>query len=143
MRLVPTVALLSVAFVVACSSAPSGSAGAFPEAPLASLPTAGTQLGVEVRSAPAQPPARGLSELELRVHDGAGAPRDGLAISVTPVMAAHGHGAPGSPVVAAIGEGRYLVSELQLPMSGTWELRLALRGEGGFEDHATASIEVR
>ena len=135
--------VLAAALMGACGSASaSDSAGSFPDAPLASLPTT-TQLDVELRSAPMQPPSRGANELELRVRDGAGAPRDGLTISVTPFMAAHGHGAPGVPVVTAEGGGRYVVSSLQLPMSGTWELRLVLRGEGGFEDHATTTIEMQ
>lgn len=136
----------SFVLLSACVSAPAEETAVstgFPAPPLASLPTERGGLGVELRSAPSQPPLRGTSSVELRITDVAGSPRDGLTLDVLPWMPAHGHGAPGHPTVTAGGSGVYLVESLQFTMPGTWELRVTMRGDGGFEDHATAKLDVR
>lgn len=125
----------------AASSSPAPSTDAFPEAPYTSLATKG-QLSVELRTAPSQPPPRGESSAELRIQDATGVPRDGLTLRVTPWMPAHGHGAPSSPVTTPLGDGAYRVDALELPMPGTWELRIEISGPGGFEDHATTRLDV-
>ena len=136
------IASLTVA-LLACSavSTPTATGDAFPEAPYTSLATR-TELSVELRTAPSQPPPRGESAAELRIHDAAGLPRDGLTVRVTPWMPAHGHGAPSSPAVSALGDGAYRVDALELSMPGTWELRIELAGPDGFEDHATLRVDV-
>ncbi len=138
------VVLFSCLFSAACSSgAPAPTTEGFPAPAYASLATDHTQLSVELRTAPAQPPTRGTSSAELRVHDASGKARDGLALTVTPWMPAHGHGTSVMPVVTPTGDGAYVVEQLAFTMPGTWELRIAMTGEGGFEDHATTTIEVR
>lgn len=142
-----SLSVLSFALLAACASASpsSSSEGAmtFPDAPYGALATEPTHLSVELRTAPSQPPVRGTSAAELRVSDAAGIGREGLVVTVTPWMPAHGHGTAVSPVVTAQGGGVYVVENLALPMPGTWELRIAMTGEGGFEDHATTTLEVR
>ena len=137
------VASLALALLActACSS-PTTSGDAFSDAPYATLTTK-TQLSVELRTAPSQPPPRGESTAELRIRDVDGGPKDGLTLQVTPWMPAHGHGAPSSPVTTALGGGAYRVDGIELTMPGTWELRIEISSPDGFEDHATARVDVR
>lgn len=128
-------------FACTASALPGASSDAFPAAPYTSLATK-AQLSVELRTAPSQPPPRGESSAELRIHDASGVPRDGLTLRVTPWMPAHGHGAPSSPVTTALGDGAYRVDALELPMPGTWELRIEISGADGCEDQATTRLDV-
>ncbi len=130
--------------LLACtaSSSPTTSGDAFPDAPYATLVTKAL-LTIELRTAPSQPPPRGESTAELRIRDVDGVPKDGLTLRVTPWMPAHGHGAPSSPVTTALGGGAYRVDGVELTMAGTWELRVEISGPDGFEDQATARVDVR
>jgi hypothetical protein len=138
--LLSRVAWLAIA-VAACSGSSEGST-TFPEAPYASVPVDGQPLVVELRTAPSQPPERGVVAAQLRVTDTSGAPKDGLTIDVVPWMTAHGHGVSVAPIVVPTGDGNYRVDRLQLPMPGTWQLRLELRA-ADLDAHATADLEVR
>lgn len=127
--------------VAACSGSSEGS-GSFPDAPYASFADDGQSLTIELRTAPAQPPERGVVTAQLRVTDPGGTPRNGLAIDVVPWMPAHGHGSSVAPVVTDTGDGMYRIDRLQLPMPGMWQLRVAMRGTD-LDTHATANLEVR
>lgn len=128
--------------LTACQTANDDASAGFPAKAYASLST-DAHLQVEVRTAPSQPPALGASSIELRVHDATGTPRDGLTLTVSAWMPAHGHGAHGTPVITPLGDGVYRVESLSLTMAGTWQLRIAMSGEGGFVDHGTADLDVQ
>jgi hypothetical protein len=57
-----------------------------------------------------------------------GAPVDGLMVTVDPYMPAHLHGTSIVPVVAAEGQGRYRITQVDLSMAGHWELRTTFSG---------------
>lgn len=126
---------------VACGGPNEASAG-FPEAPYASFEVDGQPLKIELRTAPDQPPVRGEIRAELRITDVSGAPRDGLTIEVVPWMPAHGHGSNVTPIVEPSGAGVYRIEHLELPMPGTWQLRLGLKASD-LDAHATATLDVR
>ena len=71
-------------------------------------------------------PTRGVNTMKLHVADDAGRPVDGLAMTVTPWMASHAHGTSVIPVVTAMGNGDYVVSELNLFMPGRWQIRVSV-----------------
>jgi hypothetical protein len=128
---------------VACSAPPDRTTEAFPDTPFRRLDGDPSRLAVELRTAPSQPPTRGSSSAEMTVRDASGALRDDLTLKLTAWMPAHGHGSPTTPSVIPVGNGRYRIDALDLPMAGVWELRLDISGEGGLSDHASTTIEVR
>jgi hypothetical protein len=132
-------AVMTLAFVASCSSESSGDGAnaSFPNDPLATA-TSDSGLTVVVRTAPSQPPPRGTCTVELTITDAAGAPKDGLAVDVTPWMPAHGHGASVRPTVIAKSGGNYVVTDVSLFMPGEWELRTTIGGS----DHVTPKITV-
>jgi len=110
--------------ITACSSG-GGASTDFPVSAYATVTSSTGDVHYEMRTAPTQPPARGLVSLLLTVTDSSGAPVDGLTLDVVPWMPAMGHGASIVPSVVAQGHGDYLVNDLVLVMPGTWELRLS------------------
>ena len=128
-------------FVTTCAVACSAAEDTSAQAPYASTATSGA--AVEVSTAPAQPPVRGKVQLAVRIRDAAGAPRDGLDVSVVAFMPRHGHGSAGTPVVTPEGDGRYRVDDCALTMAGVWQLRMTMIGPDGSEDHATTTIDVQ
>ncbi len=116
------------ALLFACAPASDGSM-AFPSAPYATTQTPSGAYTIALRTAPSQPPPRGEMDLLLSVSDGAQQPVDGLTLGVVPWMPAMGHGSSIAPIVTARGGGDYLVTNVVLPMPGTWELRVS--GAGG------------
>lgn len=119
------------ALALACgpSGAGRGDGGpTFPGAALASGTSDSGSLKWELRTAPNQPPQRGVFEAELRLTDPSGAPVDGLTLDVTPWMPSMGHGSSVKPTVSGQGQGRYLVDQLSCPMAGHWELQTAVTG---------------
>jgi hypothetical protein len=111
-----------------CSSAaPTGAAG-FPATPLVTTNSASGALRVQVRTSP-QPLARGSNDVQLTVMEASsGAARDDLMVSVKPWMPSMNHGSSTVPTVTAQGEGKYLVTGVNLFMPGRWELRMSLSG---------------
>jgi hypothetical protein len=133
-------AALAVA-IVGVGTAACGSSGAssnastcsastsFPASSLASIAGTSGALHVELRSAPNQPLLSGLDCIELVVTDAqTGAPVDGLTVAMTPWMPAMGHGADVTPQVTALGDGRYVFTDVSLFMPGEWELRTQITG---------------
>lgn len=127
--------------LVACGSASTDTKAAFPSDAYSTITTDAGSYRVEIRTAPSQPPVRGDLDLALRVFDAHGAPVDGLALTVVPWMATHGHGASVVPSVTPLGNGAYHVEHVDLFMPGRWMLQMTL-GAGSTADHATASLDV-
>ncbi|MCB9524779.1 MAG: FixH family protein [Myxococcales bacterium] len=59
------------------------------------------------------------------VMDGQG-PQAGCAVTVTPFMPDHGHGANTPPTVSEVGDGAYQASPIDLFMRGLWTVSFAL-----------------
>ena len=129
-----------MALVSGCSSPASADGASFSGSPFASFTTDGGKLHVDLRTAPDQPPSRGVENVELVVHDESGAAVSGLTIDVVPWMPAMGHGASLQPRVEAAGEGRYVVSDVHFFMPGDWQLRLTFSGP--VEDHAAPVLQI-
>lgn len=87
------------------------------------------------------PPARGTIEVDLAITDSVtGSPQDGLTLTVTPWMPSMAHGTSIVPAVAARGQGLYDVTNIDLFMSGTWDLDLAFSGP--VVDHAVVEFSI-
>ncbi|GAC1355909.1 MAG: hypothetical protein NVSMB47_09370 [Polyangiales bacterium] len=131
----------AIAVASCASSAPPPSDGAS-TFPAAALTTADGPAGahVELRTAPSQPPPRGVIDVQLTITDRSGKPVDGATIGAVPWMPAHGHGASTTPTLRALGGGRYLVHDVNLFMPGRWELRLTI--DGPITDHVEPTIDV-
>jgi hypothetical protein len=84
-------------------------------------------LSFAVRSLP-QPPSVGVLEFRLDATNTAGAPVTGLEIGVVPWMPSMRHGSPVPPSVTDMGDGSYLVENVDLTMVGDWQLQLTLSG---------------
>ena len=122
---------IALAAAMGCSgSAPRESTDppVFPADPLTSVTADDGATFVQVRTAPAQPPARGVVDVELTVHDRSGAPVRGLSLDVVPWMSSHGHGASETPTVIDEGDGKYWVRDVDLFMPGDWDLRVQIAG---------------
>jgi len=128
-----------------CSSGAAGEGSdvnaSFPTAPLTTSQSDGAGFSVEVRTAPDQPPNHGVIAVEYRVTGPDGAPADGLALSVVPWMPEMQHGASLTPVVTAKGSGRYVLTNVEVFMAGTWELRTAIAGPS--EDSVAPALSVQ
>jgi hypothetical protein len=98
-------------------------------------------LHVELRTSP-QPPALGTNEAELTITNVTdGKARDGLAVQVVPWMPAMNHGTSVIPTITARGNGKYLVTELNLFMPGLWALRTTFSGP--IHDDVAPAFSVR
>lgn len=129
---------LALALGLAGCAAPESQGGAaFASAPYATITSDAGLVTFEVRTGPAQPPSRGVVRLEYTVVRGA---EDGLDLDVEPWMPAMGHGATVEPTVEAEGEGRYVVSGVQLFMPGEWEISTSI--SGAVNDHATVVLQI-
>ena len=143
MRLAISLGLALSMLALGCSSETSGAAGGaeatFPAEPLATVVTE-QDLSIEVRTAPEQPPTRGLVDVELVVTDVDGKPVDGLDLAVQPWMPQMGHGASTKPTIEAMGGGHYVVSKVAFFMPGLWELRTSIAGTTN--DRATVNFQI-
>lgn len=131
--------ILACLALFGCSGAPAAT-GAFPAEPLLTVESVGSTLSIEVRTAPSQPPTRGMITAQFTVKDASGKLRDGLSIAVSTWMPAMGHGASVVPTVAASGNGTYVVSDVDVYMAGAWELRAAF--DGPLKDSATIPLQI-
>jgi hypothetical protein len=134
-------ALLPLLVLLAVSCGPDGGAAAgFKATPLlADVASASGALHLAVFTDP-QPPTRGVVAVRYRITDAAGAPVDGLSVTVVPFMPAMGHGTSVVPTVTPRGAGVYDVANVSLFMAGWWQLRTEL--QGGASDHADADLQV-
>ena len=145
MRQVISVGLALAWLLLGCGGESSSGAGGgadvvFPADPLTTLKSDHGALAFEVRTAPQQPPARGLSTVEIVATDGAGKPVDGLVLAVQPWMPEMGHGASTKPSIEAKGDGHYVVSHVACVMPGRWELRTSIAG--AVNDSATVTFQI-
>jgi len=132
--------VVPAALAAACGGASGSESASFPVAPLFVLPSDGMTLSIEVRTAPDQPPQRGVASVELVVNDAMGAPIDGLDVMALPWMPSMGHGTSVAPTVTAQGKGTYVLDSVYLYMPGHWELRTSFSGT--VNDRATPSFDV-
>jgi hypothetical protein len=133
--------LVAAVFAPACGGASNPQNASFQdEPPLATLSSDQSQLVIEVRTAPTQPPERGIASVQLVVKDQQGAPEDSLDVSALPWMPAMGHGTSVAPVVSAKGNGTYVLDNVYLFMPGHWELRTTF--SGSVSDSATPTFDV-
>ena len=125
---------------LACSSAPSQppDASSFPAEPYTSVTGTSGKVHIDLRTSP-QPPAVGNDDVQLVITGASGAPLDGLTVGVKPWMPAHGHGTSETTVTAQ-GDGKYLVTNVYLYMSGVWQLQITVSGP--VSDYAAPEIEL-
>jgi YtkA-like len=134
-------ATLAGATLLGCSAGDDGgSATSFGPTPLTTLTSESAALTVEVRTAPEQPPSRGVTAVEYRVSGKDGAPVSGLVLSVVPWMPDMGHGTSITPTVEEMGDGRYVISDVELFMPGQWDLRTAVTGP--LEDSVAPTFQI-
>jgi hypothetical protein len=123
---------LALSLTLACSGSSGNAPGADAVFPAAALETALSSTGslmIEVRTSPDQPPSHGVLTVEFFVKNaGDSAPVDGLVMSAEPWMPSHGHGASVRPTVTPRGNGRYVLTNVDLYMPGSWQLRTAIAG---------------
>jgi hypothetical protein len=124
----------------ACGGASSASNESFAGPPFLVVPSDDGKLTIEVRTAPEQPPQRGVGAVQFVVKDAQGAAIDGLDVSSTLWMPAMGHGPSVQPVSSAQGHGTYVLDNVYLFMAGHWELRTDF--SGSVTDRATPSFDV-
>lgn len=127
----------------ACSSGEAATGNdSFPHQPLFELMTDSRQLLVAVRTAPQQPPTRGVVGMQLTITDAtSGVPQTGLALKVLPWMPAMGHGTSVSPAVTESAPGIYILENLVLFMPGTWQIRT--EWDDPAPTHVTPTLDVR
>jgi hypothetical protein len=142
MRTTSDFAVIALAMAMgACSSSGPEEATSLGATPLMTVTSQSGDLKIEVRTAP-QPPARGTNSVELTITGAAdGLPREGLALAVKPWMPTMGHGTSIVPAIAPEGNGKYLVSRVDLYMPGLWQLRLTIPGPT--EDYAAPAFQIQ
>jgi hypothetical protein len=133
--------LLLAAGCTACSNAPVKPPLTFPASAYLTAMTSSTALSVEVRTSP-QPPARGMIAVELTITQAVdGTPVDGITLQVRPWMPAHDHGTSIAPTTTAKGQGKYLVTDVDLFMAGHWELQTTFSGPA--MDYVAPAFDVQ
>jgi len=136
--------VLIALFLSACSSGPGAAPTGpvtFSSDPMMTETSSSGRLRLDVRTAPEQPPSRGMQTIQLVIYDAAtGAPETGLTLGVLPWMPAMGHGAPVTPNVSEGPPGTYVVGDVDFFMPGTWELRTSISGP--VTDHAAPSFQI-
>jgi len=102
----------------------------WPSPPAATALHSGTSRYVV--SATIDPPRIGGADvtIDLTARDGSAST---ASVSVEAVMPLMGFATPALPATAA-GDRRYTVSGVPLMMTGPWELRVAIAGQGGSDD---------
>jgi hypothetical protein len=131
-----SIAIVLAACAMACSSSSASSTSTrFP----VTVTSDSGALRVEL-SAPTAPIV-GTDQMELtitRFSDGVAL--DDITVSVVPWMPSMLHGTA-SPTVTSKGGGKYLLSNLDLFMPGTWELEITFSGP--VSDHAEPTFELQ
>ncbi len=129
--------------------ADAGSDGgcAFPSQPLVTQASDGGTYQIAARSCPDQPPMRGQETIEYTITNAAGAPQDGLTVTVVPFMPAMGHGTSAQTTVTPIGSGNYVIGNVYFAMPGEWQLITDIWASGAPTsgpptDSATITVEI-
>jgi hypothetical protein len=141
---------LPACVLLACTSAPPPSG--FPAEPAQTLTSDQKDLIVEVRTSP-EPATRGDQSVEYTITETAsGAPVTGLRIDVVPWMPIMNHGTSIVPSVSETGPGVYVISNVDLFMTGEWQLRSTITaavpapdaGDGGaaLTDHVGPIFQI-
>lgn len=131
-RLLPLL-LVTTLLAASCGSDDVDEERSFPTEALLSFTTA-AGLEIEIRTAPTQPPRKGVADLQLLVREG-GAPLEGLTIRISPWMGGMGHGS-NQVDAAEQDQGIYLAKDALFSMPGPWELILEI---GGARDEEATS----
>ena len=128
-------------FLVSAAPTPEAGQGSAANVSVASVTSESGKLKVEV-FAPAQPLRRGLQRLRIHITEQAtGKPAPGLQLAIQPWMPNMGHGVSELPTITEPQPGDFEISELDLFMPGTWELRLTLSGVAS--DKAVVVLKLR
>ncbi len=134
--LVAAVALLS-----ACGGGAPSASDAYPTQSLFDLLSDSGLQQIAVRTAPEQPPTRGVVSMQLTITDAAtGAPQVGLDLKVVPWMPAMGHGTSVKPTIIETRPGTYELENLVLFMPGTWQIRTRWAEPS---EHVTPTLSIR
>jgi hypothetical protein len=140
-RVVPAMSLLAALGCSSPDAAEPDANAAFPADPMLTATSDAGRYLVEVRTAPNQPPERGVVAIDLRVLDATSQePVEGLHVESTPWMPAMGHGTSVQPSVTPKADGRYVLTHVDLFMPGAWEIRTTLSGET--VDHVAPSFQI-
>jgi hypothetical protein len=138
--------VLGAALALVPSGCGSGSAGdcaiSDHSSPLKAVASDAGKFQIQLRTSP-QPPMRGINCAQYVVTDAQGRPQDGLTITVKPYMPAMGHGLSVNPTVTGQGHGIYLLTQLYLPMPGTYALKTTLADGAGVTDNAAPSFDLQ
>ncbi len=139
-QLAPSLLVIPLALAGGCGAPPAqGGAPSFPETSFLSVTSDHSVAHLALFASPSQPPARGLSDIEYAITDGAGAPLAGLAVAVTPWMPDMGHGST-APQVEETAPGHYLLRDVSMFMPGRWQLRTTLGGTAS--DTVTPELDI-
>jgi hypothetical protein len=130
--------LIAVAAALAACGG-GGSQISFPATALQTLSSGSGALQIAVRTSP-QPPLRGIDAVQYAVTNAQGAPVLHLALQVTPWMPAMGHGSSIIPTVTEEGGGVYVLTDVDLPMPGAWELQTNFSGT--LTDSVTPQFQI-
>jgi len=88
-------------------------------------------LVVRLVAATPAPPAKGDNTWTVEIVDAAGKPVSGATVAVVPFMPDHGHGTAVAPTVTPeAAPGKYLISKMNLPMAGYWDITLSVTVSG-------------
>ena len=130
--------ILPLLLLIGCSAAPPRVVE-FDSTPIETVRSTSGALSLAVY-APAAQSLRGASELELTISDASGVPIDGLTLDVVPWMPSHAHGTSVVTLVEPIGNGSYVVRDVNLFMPGRWQLRVSVTGP--MSDSLTPILDV-
>ena len=136
----PLFVFANLAAACAVEPAPMQTSVEFPDAPTATVSSSSGALTADVRTAPSQPPTRGVSSVRMTLKRSDGTPITGAALTVVPWMPAMGHGTSVVPTVTEEGDGSYRVDDVDMFMPGVWELRTTV--SGATEDQVVPSFQI-
>ncbi len=125
----------------ACAGGAPASGDTYPSQSLLELMSDSGRQRVAVRTAPDQPPTRGVVSMQLTIVNAeTDAPEGGLDLKVVPWMPAMGHGTSVKPTVVETQTGVYELENLVLFMPGTWQI---LTHWSDPSEHVTPTLSIR
>lgn len=108
----------------------------------AGITKTGQAVKVSLFDADPAPPARDDNTWTIAVADLDGNAIEGASITVSAFMPAHGHYSVVPTAVTDQGGGKYLLSPVNLPMPGLWEVTINVTPPGGTKDSVKFSFCV-